>query len=287
METARDWYTLHLLAAVVAVIAWACVAAYAADSPRRWTSSRWILLSPFATILLAWVGSYDPFTLLALAVACSGLLVGKPWLTLLGSVLLGFQHFAQGALALTALLLTLLAVQGNFATRLSWRTWVMAGGGLVAGKAILVGLRFTAGQGVEARGAWIDTYLGEWTISAVNTLPLLVWSLYAGAWGIIAYQFAHLGTVRARLWLALALTVGVTAQFFSGDRPRVFVIVMLPSLVALTIATLKECQQREWRIVLESFLWLGVPIIFWSTEISNVRVVDSALGSIRIFLGLP
>ena len=290
LDSAREWYSLHLMAAIAAITAWALVAAAATERGERVTASRWIILSPFAAILLAWIGSYDPFTLLPLALATVGLALGRTWLLLTGSVLLGFQHFEQGLFSLAALGLAALALGSMSQLRASRGQWMIAVAGLVAGKALLAVIRVGAGGGpIGSRSEWLGAFLLEWTKTAANTGPLLLWSLFAGAWALVAWQFTLLTGTRARLLLAASLAVGLFAQFVSGDRPRVFVIVMLPTLMLITAVLLSgpARSQRPLRVVAEAMLWLGVPIVWWSADIANHRVIDASVGSLRTLLGLP
>lgn len=287
IETARGWYVLHGIAAVLAIAAWALVTAAATARGHRWAASRWIILTPFAAVLLAWMGSYDPFTVISLAIVFVGLVTNRVWLLGLGAFLLGIQHFEQGVLSLLALALTSAALGSHSPIRIPRsRGWVVAVG-LAAGKILLLTTLAVSRGGLDGRSSWLEQYLGEWTLTAANILPLLAWSLFAGGWGIVITQAVNVGSLRARLLLLAAFLVGILGLALSGDRPRVFVIVALPALALLTASLLSDERDRRVRIVVESMLWLGTPIIFWTADVANATVIDLTWGSFLTFLTLP
>lgn len=287
IETARGWYLLHATATVLAIAAWAIVTAGASTRGHRWTASRWIILTPFAAVLLAWIGSYDPFTVITLAIVFLGLVMNRVWLLGLGAFLLGIQHFEQGVLSLLALAFTTAALGSQSPITVPRSRWWLVAIGLVAGKILLLATLAISRGGLDGRSSWLEQYLGEWTLTAANIFPLLLWSLFAGAWGIVITQAVNLGSLRARLLLLAAFLVCILGLTLSGDRPRVFVIVALPALALLTASLLGEERDRRVLIVVESMLWLGTPIIFWTADVANATVIDLTWGSFLTFLTLP
>jgi hypothetical protein len=274
------------LALVLVACCWALWAWLNAPSSQRWRAARLAVLSPVVGVLAAWLGFYDPWTMLAWAVVLFAWLSGSRALLAVSGGLLGFQHMEHGLLGLAALLLVWVAVRPGLPDRLRATNPGWAAIGVVAGKAVLLLVLVSAGSSASGRTSWLGTYLADWTKVAVNTGPMLVWSLFAGSWAIVVAFWLADSSRRTRTLLAGALIVGLVATLLSGDRPRVFVLVMAPALLLLTIAYLqrREGNRTELRLV-ETVVWLAPAVTLWGSEVVYANVVDQLVTTWRILTG--
>lgn len=277
------WSALFM---IVALAVWAWWAWFAVGDAQKWRAARLAVLAPLTGVLATWLGFYDPFTVLAwLAVLFAWLSRSRALLVIAG-VLLGFQHFEHGVLGLVALVLTWWAVRGDLPDRLQGSNPAWALLGVVIGKAILLVVMAASGSTLSGRTSWLSTYLLDWTKVGANTLPILLWSLFAGAWAlVIAYWLAE-GDRRSRVLLLAAFAVGIVATILSGDRPRVFIIVMAPALLLLTIAYLRRRSDHpnELRLV-ETIMWVAPAITLWGAEVVYSNALDQAITTWQLLIG--
>ena len=277
------WSALFM---IIALAVWAWWAWLAVGDAQKWRAARLAVLAPLTGVLATWLGFYDPFTMLAwLAVLFAWLSRSRALLVIAG-VLLGFQHFEHGVLGMAALALTWWAVRVDLPDRLQQSNPLWALLGVAIGKAILLVVMAASGSALSGRTSWLSTYLLDWTKVGVNTAPILLWSLFAGAWAlVIAYWLAQ-GDRRARVFLVAAFAVGIVATILSGDRPRVFIIVMAPALLLVTIAYLRRRSNHpsELRLV-ETLMWVAPAITLWGAEVVYSNALDQAITTWRLLIG--
>lgn len=271
---------------IIALAVWAWWAWLAVDGPQRWRAARLAVLAPLTGVLATWLGFYDPFTMLAwLAVLFAWMSRSRALLVIAG-VLLGFQHFEHGVLGMVALALAWWAVRLDLPDRLrdSNPAWALLG--VAIGKAILLVVMTASGSALSGRTSWLSTYLLDWTKVGVNTAPILLWSLFAGAWALVIAYWLGQGDRRARALLVAAFAVGIVATILSGDRPRVFIIVMAPALLLVTIAYLRRRSNHpsELRLV-ETLMWIAPAITLWGAEVVYSNALDQAITTWRLLIG--
>jgi hypothetical protein len=261
--------TMAAVGATATLLSWMAVAS---ESGSRIRAMRLAILCPLFAVLFAWLGFYDSWTLLAWVVALYLWLTGSRIALAAGGLLLGFQHFEQGILGIVALWLTWLAVGDRLRAPINRLSplWILPG--LLVGKAVL--LAVTA-QESSSRSAWLLEHLRSWTVTGVSVGPVLAWSLFAGSWGLVIWLWLSVSERRSRVYLILALTIGLAATFISGDRPRVFIIVMAPALLVAILVFVKTVRQgsTESRIV-EALMWLAPPLLLWGKTIVNSDVAN-------------
>lgn len=258
--------------AMTALVAWT---AWATASGQRARAARFALLAPLPAVLLTWLGFYDAYTMLAWAVALWAWALAPRWLLAATGVALGFQHFEQAVMGLAALWLTWLAVREHLPRRLAVRSplWLLPG--LLVGKAMLVLATTGAGSDASGRTSGIGSYLREWLVTAANVGPTLLWALFAGSWAIVIAWWLHEPRKRARVLLVGAFALGVAATLLTGDRPRVFVIVMAPALAVLTVALLSSGRLSPRSLAfVEAMVWLAPPVALWGAEIVSADALD-------------
>jgi len=271
---------------LLATLGWAAWAWWATEGSQRWRAARLAVLAPLTGVLATWIGFYDPFTVMAWLVILFAWLSRSRLLLVISGVLLGFQHFEHGVLGLAALALTWWAVRRDLPNRLQAMNPLWALIGVVAGKAVLLAVMAASGSALSGRTSWLSTYLPEWTKVGANTAPILLWSLFAGAWALVIAYWLALKERRTRLLLLAAFAVGVIATVLSGDRPRVFVIVMAPALLLVTIAYLHRRSEhtQELRLV-ESVMWLAPAVTLWGAEVVYSNVIDQAITTWQLIVG--
>ncbi|NQV73663.1 hypothetical protein HQ496_11115 [bacterium] len=288
LDSVKSWVVFHSMAVVIAILVLCLWAFIVSPVASRWRSARLLLLTPFAAILLAWIGSYDPFTVIAISLLLFALTSGKRSLEIAGGLVLGFQHFEHGLIALCALFVVWIALMrhGPEFTDRFWILWTSLG--LLVGKGILLFIQVSNSGSSSGRSQWVNSFIGEWTITAINTDPLLLWSLFAGAWGLVIWIFMDQTSSRNRLFLFIAFALGSLATVLSGDRPRVFVLVTLAALAYATVTySTRQSEVATRNRIVEPLMWLAPPLVFWTADVANNRVIDSLTSLIHFISSQP
>jgi hypothetical protein len=90
--------------------------------------------------------------------------------------------------------------------------------------------------------------------------------------------------VRSRWAFTAIFALGLLALLLSGDRPRVFIVVLAPAVALLSVAFAHSIRGREAHIA-EVIVWIGVPILFWAKDVSNENVVDLMVIAWQVLTG--
>ena len=269
------WMWMHAVTAITVIVIFGLWALVSATRGTRAESARLALLAPVATVVLTGIGSYDPFTLLAMSLILFSLLGRSRIIVAISGIFLGFQHFEQGLLGLLALVLVWLALRSQLPLSISRVNPAWALIGLLLGRLFLALIFSINNVSPSGRPQWIEEFLVDWTSTAAATAPLLLWSLFAGTWGIVLYMWMGSTAFKSRLMLLGAFGFGVLGLLVSGDRPRVFIVVLAPALLLLVLAyTSLEARPVATRRVLEILVWIAPPIVFAESVITNVNIVD-------------
>lgn len=278
----RQSFMLGLVAvAALAVWAWRL-----SVRPYRWQGARLVVLAPLSAILFSAIGSYDSFTALAWAAALWMWCWRRPSLMILSGALLGMQHFEQALLGSFSLFLVWLAIRSDLPTSIRQCSPLWLVPGVIAGKALLVGYFLSIGTAPLGRAEWLQEYLAEWAKVGVVTLPFLLWSLFAGLW-LAVFLIWIRSDQRARILLLAALIPGILGTLMSGDRPRVFVLIMLPAvLIAIVAFTNRPSSRGVDRKLVEFLAWVGPPVILFGADAVNANVIDNAYVSFMWITGL-
>ena len=280
LETPVEGLRMHALAIVVAMVGMAWWA-FAAAGDAGWRAARLALLAPVTTVMLAWIGAYDPFTVICWVLALWAWRTRSRPLMVAAGALLGFQHFEHSALGLGALWLTWLAIGDRIPGLTRSPLWI--GAGLVAGRAALTTVFLAIGEPVNGRTEWIGPFLRDWTVVAVNVGPTLLWSLFAGSWAIVIWVWLS-SQPRARALIVGAIAIGAVASVLSGDRPRVFVLILAPALLLMAVATAREIRGRS-AVLIEAIVWLAPPVLLWGKAVVNANALDLILIARNIMSG--
>lgn len=277
VDTPLELMRLSLLLSLMAITGLAAWAALVAPTA-RWRAARLTVLGPVTAVMLFWLGFYDPVTALCWVVVLFAWATSRTWGIVLAAVPLGFQHFEQGMLGALTLYLVWSALRSQLPERLAMTSPLPAMVGVLVGKGLLILVMVLNGQAVDARGRWVDMYLVDWSRMAIVMLPILVWSLFGGLWPLVVATWLRSERTRARALLAAALALGIVGQLLAADRPRVFVMIMLPSVMVAIVAYVSNASApvREQRVV-ESVAWLAPPVLLSGLVVVNANVVDTAV----------
>ena len=257
----------------------------------RWRAGRLAVLGPITTVLFASLGSYDSVTVLCWMLCLTALRARSRALVALAAVPLGIQHFEQGVFGTCALVLTCLALQGGVLKRVIYTgpQWIIPG--LCFGMFMLVMFFLINHQVPVSRAGWYSQFGETWTRLAIVTLPILIWSLFAGLWPVVITICPKpMGTSNklvTRACLAGAFACGLAATFLTGDRPRVFVIVMLPALLVTLVAYMSiEGRKDRLSLMAEAVAWLAPPVLLFKAVVVNVDVFSTSLPAVLHIAGL-
>lgn len=286
LESEREFLLLAVSSAVVAVLALAAWAAWAVPTPLKSRAVRLMLLAPLPAVLFNWLGFYDGYTALAWVVILWAWASGSRVLLAISGVFLGLQHFEQGLLGVIGITLVWIATRDHLRAplKLLAPTWSLMG--LVIGKAILMTTIALNGSELSGRTSGVSAYYREWIITAINTGPILLWSLFAGSWAILIAWWIRESKVRNHMLLALALATAAGAMLLSGDRPRVFIMITAPLLLLLTVASLarRDLSRKTW-IGIETLVWIGPPVALWGAVVVNANALDHLIMTLRSLTG--
>lgn len=275
-----------LIVGIIALLSLALWAWCSTQTSQRNRAARLVVLAPVGGVLFSSIGNYDAFTALAWSVVLWLWLTRSRVALAAGGGILGIQHFEQTLLGVLALTLTWLAIR-QFAPPAIAATsplWIVPG--VIAGKGVLLLFMIAGGHSASGRSQWLSTYVLDWTKVGIATLPYLVWSLFAGVWLLVILVWLR-ADIRAKSLLVGAFTLGIAGTIVSGDRPRVFVQILLPSLILLIVVFLRAQQStRVESMSVEIMAWLAPPIILAGKSAANANVFDNAYVSFMWITGL-
>lgn len=226
-DTASSFELLHL----VAVVVFALVVGFLVVRRHGWGAAALVgaafVGSQTSVVLVAWIGSYDVFTvglLSALVVVRDRRVAGA-----LGLVL-AFAAFEQSVFVLLALLLLAVVGIGGDRLRLAW-----AAGGLVVGRIVLeVWLRandVTHGRWWFFRTLGVDRVLGMF----VRGLPWFVIAGLGATLLAVVVAIVALPSRRARAAVVGVLLAALVPTALSLDQTRVFAVLTWPVVMALLV----------------------------------------------------
>lgn len=263
----RIFLGLHVVALVVAVLAMLWWVKLMTPRSTRLMAFRLVFLSPWVALLLIFLGSYDPFTVIGFVLLLLAWKTSKPVLVLGASFLLGFQHFEQSFFAVIAAFLTAIALRERLpAGYIQPKQFVFALSGLVFGKlALTLILTLSSSSGAFGRSAfWSAEWLRMSLVTSVNFWAVLFLSLFAGSWGLVVATSLSVQRRQQFLLLAAFLLCLIPA-LITLDHTRVFVMssVMALSIITVAFARSSETFKSKESIYVEVLAWVIVPISVW------------------------
>lgn len=261
-----EYLLVHAVAAVAAVALLAWWLARQVPVGRRGVAVRLVLLSPAAALLVVFLGSYDPFTVLGLAALLFAWAADSRWAMVAAGGYLGFQHFEQGLVVVTVASVAAYALQERPGTG-SRSTPAWAYLGLVLGKvALTIVLQIAVGDGLGGRSSYLVEYwLRPALTSTVNFGPVLLLSLFAGLWALVVIGVLRL-PARARVLVVLAFVLCLIPMVVAADHTRIFVMCSTVPLLMLAADVLNgsDVSRREL-VIVEAMAWIVVPLFVWTS----------------------
>jgi len=210
-------------------------------------------------VALAWVGSYDVYTLLfgSLIVVTSSDRVAAA-----AGFLAAFAVFEQVAISL-ALLVAVAHVVGDVRRN----RFLFGIAGAIVGRLVLT-VVLRSNDVTHDRRRWIEEFgLEHFLEQFGDALPLLLLTAFGGAW-VIVVACLRVGVVtwRARAaWIA-AMVVPLVPTAITEDQSRVYAIVTWPIVLALIVTTAPALTARQMRSIGVAALVLGLvipPVFLW------------------------
>ena len=277
------WVFLHLIAIVISLLllAWWLLGSLPTSSDRRAEGLRLLFLGPVTAVLLLFIGSYDPFTLIFMALALFAWRLGRKTVMVIAGFGLGLAHAEQALLAFSALALAVWGGHQLLPNALRGRPnpiWIVFG--VVAGRSALSIYLATQGIGLEGgRIAWLteDGLLRLAVVGGLNFLPILIMGCFAGLWVLVVVELS-----RATRWYTCLAWAGPLVLLFLFslavlDHTRVFVITSLPILLVLTLHHLSRDRSeapRSLRLSVGAAAWLIVPVFILTSPDGPTFPVD-------------
>lgn len=282
------WVALHcaaILAAVVLLGLWLSRHA-GIQGARRHEAWRLLLLSPLFALLLAFIGSYDPFTVILLAITMFAWTSGSRVWLLLAGVGLGVAHAEQGFLAIGALALG--AVWGRQSLPARMRSlptpaWALVG--IVLGRGSLsLYLQANEVSSGFGRADWLlqADVVRSAVLGSFNLLPVAIMGAFAGLWVLVIQTLVNPGRRTICHQWAVPLAVLFLWSIITLDHTRVFILTSLPVvmvLMAVYLSVPRSPDNRSIRLLVEAAAWIVVPVRILTspdgpTFIMDVNVLD-------------
>ena len=213
-------------------------------------------------VALAWIGSYDVYTLLLGSVV---VVTTSDRIAAAAGFIAAFAVFEQVAISL-ALLIAVAHVVGD-ARR---NRFVFGLAGAVAGRLVLTVVLRTNGV-THDRREWLEEFgLGHFLRQFGDAAPLLLLTAFGGAW-VIVVACLRLGvaTWRARAAWATALVLPLAPTAITEDQTRVYAVVTWPIVLALVVVAAPALSARQLRSIGIGALVLGLaipPVFLWRGE---------------------
>ena len=234
---------------------------------------RLAILSPVAAIMVGFFGSYDPVTMGLAVVLVAAWLSERSWWIAIAGIGLGLQHFGQAIAMVVALGLTSAALSEG-GVRKSAPLTGKALAGVLAGKAIaFFALWVFSGSAVGSRVPPTTEVIStsNAVITTVNYFPILLVSLFAGAWAIVVAGFIVRSRQGRVLLIAAALVASYSLVF--TDQTRIFVLLSFPSLALLTVFVLRRFESNAIAMRgIEALAWIVTPVLLWTDSDGVGRV---------------
>lgn len=283
IETVNGYLALHFLAVLSAVVLLFISIGRMTTSTGvlRIQAMRILVLSPVTYLLLKTIGSYDPFTVIAIALMMMAWISSKRTLMTIAGIFAGVQHFEQTFVGVSLILALHLLIPQALPLRLRCArnpAWLLLG--VLLGKVVLeiyLALsQVTAGSG---RFLWVSDFeLLRLSVSgSLNFLPVLMLSFFAGTWGVMALYGVNIFSRRLAIPIAGLLAVPAVISVLAFDHTRVFVLMTLP-LVLVAIAYLSEncgseLQKRSLNAA-EVLAWVITPLLLFTSPDGPTFIFD-------------
>lgn len=242
-DSERAFLGFHLALVVAALVLPFTLSTVRGSPQSRLAVAVLLAGGPVTAVLVSWVGSYDPVTVMAAAVATLSPLAPA---RALGWAVFAFNNAPQAAVAFAALTLVMCPELG---LPRAVRSLVPGALGAAAG---YVAIRALVGHwgGSTSRANWLAGVDGSFFVeNALTFLPLIVFSALGAGWFLLLDGRMR-GRPGVRVLLATAVAISCTLPFAVGDQSRVVSIVLWPALLWVVLHVVSTMEPPDARGVL-------------------------------------
>lgn len=212
------------------------------------------ILLPASFTAFFWVGM-DGLTLLLMMLAIRSR--ARKHASVFFGVCLGLQHFEQGAVAFTILLVASALLKRKNEAIMSLRIF----SSIIAGKILLDAVLFSLNIQHKGRALWLADHFSELTLSTFLNFPQVLWSLFGFGWLII---FAVVQRTKINIVYSIPVVLVLLLAFISADQTRTMAIASFPFILRLIIlnedfyANVPKVEFRKlaFLVVLSPIVWV-------------------------------
>ncbi len=258
-DTRTTYLALHagVLVAGCSWLAWSIA--------RRWSLSVAVFVgvvfvaSQACLVALAWVGSYDVYTLLLGSVV---VVTSSERVAAAAGFVAAFAVFEQVAISFALLVAVAHVVDDPRRNR-----YLSGLAGAVIGRLVLT-VVLRVNDVTHDRRRWLDEFgLAHFLEQFADAAPLLLLTAFGGTWVVVVACLRQgITTWRARAAWIVALVLPLVPTAITEDQTRVYTIVTWPIVLALVVTTVPSLTERQMRSIGVGALVLGLvipPVFLW------------------------
>jgi hypothetical protein len=254
MKSSRSFIVFHLVLTALAISAFFFMSSVRSSAQLRITLSALMIGGPISAVLLGWVGSYDPVTIIAATMAA---LAESPIVFLLGWTIFSFNNAPEAAIGL---LIYSLVVAFQLGWKQALPNIVKGGIGFSLG---YIGIRVLTALwgGSTSRYSWfLGTSRHLFTESWLDFAPFIIFSVLGVGWFVLLDQsIRHFkGT---RVLLVISLLAACSLPFIALDQSRVTATVLWPALLWQMKKSFNHLDLAEAKAVARRALFLAVFVV--------------------------
>ena len=259
---ARAFLVFHFVLALGALVTPLALPAVRRNTELRLTIFILLIGSAIPAVLLSWIGSYDPVSLAAAAVATLAL---NPVVAAIGWGVFALNNSSEAFIAFVILAVVLIADQRRHAMR----RLIVSAVGLLAGY-IWIEIAVSQWGGATSAFALYRFYgFARYAASPENFWPLILVSTLGVGWIFIAARDVRV-LPPARLLAGLAIASTIVLPFVALDDSRIISTVMWPGLMlvgVIVVRRLPRARIHELLRTLTPVALLLVIVLVWDNQL--------------------
>ena len=261
LVTAREYLAFHLVLACVAIVVPFYLDALRRSPELRLAVALLLVGGTVPALLLSWVGSYDPVSIGAAAVAA---LASNPVVRALAWMVFAFNNAPEAAIALVIFAVILCADSGRAAVP----RIVSSGVGAVAGY-VAIRVLTSAWGGGQSEFTEMKFYGFHQYLLSYEYLALVVLSALGVGWLFLADRdVRHLPAARALLLLSLLAAIGM--PLIALDTSRTIAGTLWPAMLVAAAIVVSRLGAERARAVLARVAPVAlfmVVVLAWNTHL--------------------
>jgi hypothetical protein len=276
LTSIRAFLAFHLAVALLALFSPFFLRAVRTSRELRTAVLLFVVGGPTAAVLLTWVGSYDPVSVGAAAVAA---LAASPLLAALGWAVFAFNNAPEALLGLVAYSAVLVAADGRRAVR----RLVTGSVGALLGYLGIRTLTHAWGASTVGIGTFHNIPFHTFAKNTTDFWPLIIFSSLGVGW--LLFGHPHLvGQRTTKAVLAVTVLASLTVPFIALDETRVVSGILWPAALLGLDRGFSRLTQAEAHAVLRRValpavivpvvvVWQDSLIIGWRGMLHTLRLV--------------